>query len=441
MSNLVNLNAAGIDISSKEHYVAVPKDRCTKPVRCFAGYTEDLYKLAKWLKECNIETIAMESTGVYWFQLFTILLDYGFEVFLVNAYHVKNVLGRKSDVVDAQWLQQLHSFGLLNSCFQPNNQTRELRSYVRQRKQLIKEKTRQTNRMIKSLELMNIKLNNVLRDIHGKTGTTIIKAILEGERNAERLASYSEKGVKASRVLIEKSLTGNWREDQLFILKQAYEQYIFLENQLRECDDKSETLILKMKSSDINQKKIVPKKKQKNQPKFNVEQTVYDCLGVDVTQIYGVKSTTALTILSETGADLKSKFPTQKQFLSWLNVVPDNKISGGKILSSKVKRKKNIAGQAFRDAASSLWRAENPLGDYLRKKRAKSGARQAVVATARKIAAIYYKMVTEKVDFDPNEIQKSINANLEKKALYLAKQLKEINILISDNQNNKKVVI
>lgn len=270
MSQLFNENAAGIDISSRDHYVAVPSDRAKENVRCFGAFTIDLHQIAKWLKECRITTVAMESTGVYWYQLYLVLLDHGFEVSLVNAHHVKNVPGRKSDVSDAQWIQQLHSNGYLRACFQPDNLTRTLRNYVRQRKQLIKQMTRQTNQMTKSLELMNIKLNNVIRDIHGKTGRKIIVSILDGQRNAKKLAEHREPGIKSSLELLEKSLTGNWREEQLFNLKQSYDHYQFIEKQLRECDVQSERIIEQMANLSIPKKKVRTLKKQKNQPKYIV---------------------------------------------------------------------------------------------------------------------------------------------------------------------------
>lgn len=441
MSNILNPNAAGIDIASKEHFVAVPQDRCEESVRCFESFTKDLHQIASWLKQCRIETIAMESTGIYWYHLYTVLLDYGFKVFLVNAYHVKNVPGRKSDVSDARWLQQLHSYGLLNGCFQPDNLTRTLRNYVRQRKHIIKQMGRETQRMQKSLEQMNIKLNNVLRDINGKTGRTIIEKILQGERNAEELVKYRESGIKASRETFIKSLEGNWREEQIFNLQQAYDHYHFLQSQLEQCDKKSEQVVIQMADSSIPKKEVPKVRRQKNQPFFEVEQHLYNALGVDVTAIFGVKVITALTVFSETGYNLKEKFPTPKQFLSWLNVVPDNKISGGKIISSKVKRKKNNAGQAFRDAASSLWRAQNPLGDYLRRKKAKSGTRQAVVATARKIASIYYKMVTDKVEFNSDKLKEKTEKYLKRKVEYLERKILEINNLIVKNQTVTNLVI
>ena len=434
-TNLVNLNAAGIDISSKEHVVAVPEDRAKQSVRTFQGFTRNLHQLSKWLKDCGIKTIAMESTGIYWYDLYTILLDYGFEVYLVNAYHVKNVPGRKSDVSDARWLQELHTFGLLRSSFQPDNITRTLRNYVRQRKSIIKQMTTETQRMQKALEMMNIKLNNVIRDITGKTGITIITKILEGERDAKILTQYRDSRIKATQETLIKSLEGNWREEQIFNLRIAYEHYFFLQRQLDKCDIESEKIINTMSINSVSDKKVTKIRKSKNNPKFNVSQYLYDALGVEVTKIYGLKEITALTVFSETGVDLKEKFPTEKQFLSWLNVVPNNKITGGKVISSKVKKKKNKAGQAFREAASALWKAQNPIGDYLRRKKAKSGGRKAVVATARKIAAIYYKMVTEKVEFEPKYLDKNKEVYLINKLKQLEKDKKRTEDLLLDYQD------
>ena len=441
MSNIVNPNAAGIDISTKEHFVAVPEGRSKEDVRCFQSFTRDLHELATWLRECRVDTVAMESTGVYWFHLYTVLLDYDFEVYLVNAYHVKNVPGRKSDVSDARWLQQLHSFGLLKESFQPDNLTRALRNYVRQRKQLINQISTEVQRMQKALEQMNIKLNNVIRDLQGKTGMAIITKILEGERDPYILVQYRDPRIKASKETLIKSLEGNWRQEQLFNLKQAYDHYVFLQGQLAECDKECERLVNDMSDESTPKKDIKPGRKQKNNPDFNVGQLLYNALGVDVTQIYGMKSSTSLTVFSETGAKLIEKFPTEKQFLSWLNVVPDNKITGGKVIYSRVKRKKNRAGQAFRDAANALWKAQNPLGDYLRRKKAKSGARQAIVATARKIASIYYKMVTQKVDFDPQVLKYKTQEYLEKKLEYLERNLLKTKMLLADNQLVSEFVI
>lgn len=434
MAKIVNSNAAGIDISSNEHVVAVPEESAKVNVRTFQGFTEDLHDLAAWLKECKITTVAMESTGIYWYHLYTILLDFGIEVYLVNAYHVKNVPGRKSDINDAQWLQQLHSFGLLRSCFQPDNLTRSLRNYVRQRKIIIQQMSRETQRMQKALEQMNIKLNHVIRDLHGKTGTKIITSILNGERRPEQLAKHRDYRIRSSKEVLLKSLRGNWREEQIFNLQMAYEHYNFLKEQLEKCDQESQKAIELLSNENIKPKKISPPRKNKNQPGFNASQYLYNALGTDVTKIYGISETLGLTILSETGANLKEKFPTEKQFLSWSNVVPDNKISGGKIISSKVKKKKNRTGQAFRDAANTLWRSDNPFGHYLRRKKAQRGSKQAVVATARKIAATYYKLVTERIDFNPQLLKEETNFSLQKRLRFLQKMAKLTEMQLADLQ-------
>jgi transposase len=440
MAKIVNPNAAGIDIASAIHYVAVPEDKCKGNVRSFKSFTRDLHELANWLIKCGVDTVAMESTGVYWYHLYTILLDYGIEVYLVNAYHVKNIAGRKSDVCDAQWLQELHSSGYLKSCFQPDNLTRTLRNYVRQRKILIRDMCTETQRMQKAMTQMNIKLHDVISDIHGVTGTRIINAILSGEKDANKLSELSTHRIKASKETLIKSLEGNWREEQLFNLDMAYLRYRFNKKMLQRCDQESEKVIAKLADSHVPKKNIKPLPRAKNQPAFNVRKHLYQTYGVDVTGIYGFKQTSALTVLSETGPDIKKNFPTLKQFLSWLNVVPDNKISGNKILSSRVKKKKNNAGQAFREASNTLWKAKNPLGDYLRTKKARSGKGQAVVATAKKIATIFYKMVTEKVEFDPYILDGNRQNYLKKKAKNLKKTLDSINRLIYENKEDTCLV-
>jgi len=441
MANILNLNAAGIDIGSKEHYVAVPEDRARESVRSFKSFTQDIHKLAKWLKECKIDTVAMESTGVYWYHLYTILLDYDFEVYLVNAYHVKNVPGRKSDVSDARWLQQLHSFGLLNGCFQPDNLTRSLRNYVRLRRNTIRQMGKETQRMQKALEMMNIKLNHVIRDLNGQTGTKILESILAGERDKEVLARHKDPRVKVSHEVLAKSLEGNWREEQIFNLQIAYEHYNFLKEQLKKCDARSNSILKKISGSNSKTKNLPKTRKQKNSPEFDVRKHLYECLGVDVTEIYGMKEVVALRVFSETGPNLKEKFPTEKQFLSWLNVVPDNKITGGRVISSRVRKKKNNAGQAFRDAANTLWKAQNPIGDYLRRKKAKSGSCQAIVATARKLASVYYKLVTEKVQFDPQVLEEKSQGYLENKLKYLEKMTLRIKMELANTQKLKECVI
>lgn len=432
--------AAGIDISSRDHYVAVPRECCTE-VKVFKSFTPDLHRLAQWLRSLGIRTVAMESTGVYWYHLYTILLDYGLEVYLVNARAVKHVPGRKSDVGDAQWLQHLHACGLLSACYQPDNLTRGLRCYVRQRKDTIKQMSRQVQHMQKALEQMNIKLANVISDITGKTGNAIIGAILGGERDPRVLAAYADKRIKAGRELLLKSLEGNWREEQIFCLELAHRHYCFLQDRLRDCDMAIEDALGRMQERPDSGESEKTKKARKNQPDFNVEGYLYDILGVDVTKIWGIKTVTALTLLSEAGPCPGQKFPTQKQFLAWLNVVPDNRITGGKLISSRVPRKRNRAGQALREAANGLWNAKNPLGDYLRRKKASSGGPQAIVATARKLGAIYYKMVTEKVEFRPEIMQGEQHSYWQRKLIAMEKAKEKIEAKLTVYQPNKSFVI
>lgn len=254
MAKIVNANAAGIDIASNVHYVAVAENKSKTPVRCFKGFTKDLHELARWLVDLGIETVAMESTGAYWFQLYTILLDYKIEVFLVNAYHVKNVPGRKTDVIDAQWLQELHENGYLKPCFQPDNLTRELRTYVRLRKQIVREMATETQRMQKAMINMNIKLHDVISDINGQTGRAIVNAIIDGERSPEHLAALSNNRIKCSKENLIKALQGNWRNEQVFCLKMARDRYRELDRHLQSTDTESEKIITLLEDREIKKK-------------------------------------------------------------------------------------------------------------------------------------------------------------------------------------------
>jgi hypothetical protein len=328
----------------------------------------------------------------------------------------------------------------LNSCFQPDNQTRALRNFVRQRKMIIQDMSRATLQMQKALEQMNIKLANVISDITGKTGMKIITEILNGERNPEILVQYRDRRIKASKETLLKSLEGNWREEQLFNLRIAYDHYYFLQSQLEMCDQESERILRQMVNPEVPEKEIKKVAPIKNQPNFNVAQHLYQALGTDVTQIYGLKSTTALTVFSETGSNLQEKFPTDKQFLSWLNLVPNNKITGGKVISSKVPQRKNRAGQAFKEAAHGLWNAQNPLGDYLRRKKARAGSSQAVVATAKRIASIYYKLVTSLEEFNPDILSNSTQDYLQRKLIRLENMINKTKSLLLDNQSIEDVV-
>jgi len=426
-----NSNAAGIDIGDTEHWVAVEPDRDNEPVRKFGTFTEDLVAIAKWLEKCGITTVAMESTGVYWIQLYLLLEEKGFEVFLVNAKHVKNVTGRKADDTDSQWIQRLHSYGLLNNSFQPEGEIRELRDYARQRKQLVQGAAREIQHMQKAMEQMNIKLHTVISDLTGVSGRRIVEAILAGNRNADYLAGLVDPRVKASQEEIIKSLTGYWRKEYLFALKQANDLYKYYNDKIIECDEEIEKALQGLIKEDIpsqeDVKKKVKKSRQKNHPSFNMSYYLEGIFGVDVTEIYGISSLTGLEILSETGCDM-TKWKTYKHFVSWLGLAPNNKKSGGKLISSHIPKKKNRAGQAFRTAAASLTKSRNELGDFYRRIRSKAGPKQAVVATARKIAIIWYNMILKQEKFNPIGYDDYNEQYKQKKIKYLMKQLKQFGI-------------
>ena len=430
--NIIHPDAAGVDVSSKDYYIAVPADRDKIPVRQFGSFTQDLEAIVDWLFQCRITSIAMESTGVYWVQLFMVLQDHGFEVFLVNAKQIKNVSGKKTDVLDCQWIQQLHTYGLLSNSFQPDNVTKELRTYVRQRKSLTEAASKEVLRMQKSMTLMNIKLDKVISDIMGKSGQQIIKAILQGERDAKALVSLADHRLKASKDDLIKSLEADWRNEHLFTLRQSFELYEFHQSKIKECDLEIERLINSYPRAEITEQKLESKnpykkkQKQKTDFSFDPQSQLKSIYGIDVTQIPGISTVTAVTILSETGSNLKYSFPAQKRFVSWLNLAPNNKVTGGKVISSKVKKKKNKAGQSFRLAANALKESHCPLGDYFRKVKSREGHGRAIIATANKLAGLFYKLVTEQKEFNYDVYLQATSKNLVKQLTRLNKRVIEI---------------
>lgn len=428
---VINPNAAGIDIGSTFHYVAVPEDRCEEAVRRFNSFTRDLHELAQWLKDCGITTVAMESTGIYWVQLFLILEQYGFEVFLVNAHHIKNVSGRKSDVSDCQWIQQLHSYGLLTASYQPEELVRSLRGYMRHRKNLTQNYATHVLHMQKAFEQMNVKLHNVLADITGKSGLLMVQAILAGERNAEKLASLADKKVKSSKEELIKSLEGNWQEEPLFELKQAYELFLIYKEKIAECDVQIEKALQKFNSDvDTSDYKNAPRKVyNKNRMNFNASLYLKDVLGVDITQVFGISEISAVEIVSEVGIDM-SKWPSVKHFTSWLNLAPNNRISGGKKLKNKRLKKKNKAAQAFKMAAYALQRSDHWLGAFYRRMKAKGGPLLATKATARKLAVIFYHMVQRQAEFNPIPLEQYEATLTEKRLNYLNKQARKMGMVL-----------
>lgn len=403
--HVIQPNAAGVDIGATEIYVAVPEDRDERSVRRFLTFTEDLHQGAKWLKECGVESVVMESTGVYWIAFFQILESYGFEVLLVNARHVKNVPGRKTDVQDCQWLQYLHSVGLLRGSYRPAQDVCTIRSLLRHRDNMLKNSASHVQHMHKSLTQMNLQIHHVISDITGVTGLAIIEAILGGERNPKTLANLRDPRIKANKNVIAKALEGDYRQEHLFTLAQALESYRHYLRLIQECDREIEKH-LNAFDSRVDPDLCPPpastssrKKPQGNEPHFDLRTHMYRILGTDLTQIDGIHSLTAHVFFAEVGPDL-SKFDNVSHFCSWLGLCPNNKVSGGKVLSHKTRRGANRFAHALRLSARSLWRSQSYLGDYYRRMRARLGAPKAITATANKLARIVYHLVKHGKQYD-----------------------------------------
>lgn len=419
-------NAAGIDISSKEHFVAVNPDITKVPIRAFGSFTEDLDAIVAWLKECKVDTVAMEATGIYWVSLFLVLEEAGFDVVLVTAKHVKNVRGKKTDVSDADWIRQLHSCGLLSASFQPDAFTRKLRAYMRHRKNLIQMSATHINMMQKALEQMNIKLQHVITDITGKSGQEIIKAIIKGERDPEVLYLHCQGRIKAEKKeAILKSLKGVWKEEHIFELEQSYSIFNFYHVKIKECDANIEKHLREKSGIDTFMEVKVKAKSNKNNLNFNAKEILQELTGTDLSDIFGITESNAVEIISEVGLDM-SKWPTVKHFTSWLNLAPNNKISGGKILSSRIPKKKNQAGQIFKMAAFAVQRSKNWLAMFYHRIKAKKGTPKAIVATARKIAAIFYKLVKERIKFNPIPIEQYMDGFKELQIKRLKRQAQNL---------------
>ena len=391
--SLTHPNAAGIDIGSASHFVAVPPDRDDVPVREFPCFTVDLHRLADWLDACGVDTVAMESTGVYWIPLFELLESRGFTVLLANARHVKNVSGRKSDVLDCQWLQQLMSYGLLSGAFRPAEQVCVLRALTRQRTMLLRSQGRFVQHMQKALTQMNIQLANTISDVVGETGQKILRAIVAGERDGMALAKLKNVRIHASEEDIAKSLQGNWRDEHLFALKQALDAFDFCGAQLAECDAQIEAQLQTLHVCEGTPAKGKKRGRARNAPKFDLRTQLFQMCGVDLTRIDGIDVTTALVVVSEVGSDM-GKFPSDKHFASWLGLCPGTKITGGKVMSGKTKRCANRAAQALRLAAAALRSSQSALGAYYRRMCARMDRPKAVTAAAHKLARLIYAMLT-----------------------------------------------
>jgi transposase len=402
----VTPHAAGLDIGAEEIYACVPKDRDKQSVRVFPTFTVDLHALADWLAACRIETVAMESTGIYWIPMYEILEERGFEVYLVNARHVKNVPGRKTDILDCQWIQQLHTYGLLRASFRPPAEMCALRALARHRDNLIRYRSAHIQHMQKALELMNVKLTRVVSDITGVTGLSIIRAIVAGERDPYELATLRQPGCAKSEEQIAKALHGNFRPEHLFVLRQALAQYDFYQTQLIDCDMEMQSMYEQLPPSDPDERATpAPKRRRskprKNQAHYDLASSLYRVVGVDLTAIDGIDALSAQSIITEIGGDV-SAWPTVKHFTSWLGLSPQNQISGGKILRRGTKKTENRANLAFRIAAQSISRSNSAVGAFYRRMKARQGPAKANTATAHKLARIVYYMLQTRTSYsDP----------------------------------------
>lgn len=428
---VVNPHAAGIDAGSRSHFVCVAPDN----VKEFKSHTQGLHQIKNHLKTYGVKTVALESTGFYWQQLFVLLESNGFEVFLVNARHVKNVKGHKTDVVDSKWLQLLHSIGLLENSFQPDVFTKELRQYARHRRSLIQSSSRYVTKMNKSLVLMNIQLRTVLTDLSGPSGLRVINAIVAGERSAQELEKLIDKKVKANRRDIILALEADWRGEHLFELSQNYEAYIFTQQQIKQTDARIEVLLKdwENKNGDSSMRneylKIKHRSAQKNNPGFDIKAYAYQMTGgVDLSKIEGVDTNTIFTLMTETGFELTKKFKTAKHFASWLGFAPNRKITGGKTISSHTAQVKSHLSYALRQAANAAGNGKGRLGDFFRRIAFRNGRIAATIATARKISVIIFKMLEKKEPYSYYYLNSEMERIKKSQIKNIRKRIKQLNL-------------
>lgn len=458
LKQLKNLDpkCAGIDIGANSIFVCALNAQKLQEVREYPVYTQDLKKMASWLKECGVESVAMESTSVYWIPPFEILEESGFEVLLVNAYHLKTVPGRKTDVKDAQWIHRLHSNGLLSASFRPVDEYVRLRKYVRQRADLFKEAARKIQHMHKALTEMNIQLRIAIADITGQTGLNIIKAILHGERDPRKLAKLRDYRCKKTESEIVKALEGNWREEHIFVLRQSYASYEFIHAQIVEAENEIKRILEALPEVETSEEAFegptspkdpfeeftppapltIKKKTRKKKCSYDRSPYFFDVLpqlnricGVDITEVPGIQDNIAMVILSEIGTDM-SRWENKKAFASWLSLCPGNKVSGGKILNARTVKSDNRVAQALRLAANALRNTDTALGAYFRRMRSKFGPAKAITATAHKLAVIIYTMLKFKksyrelgAEYYENKYRERVLGNLQKKAKELGYEI------------------
>jgi transposase len=401
----LNLDVAGIDVGSAEHYVAVPADRDVRPIQKFHSFTADLHRLARWLEGCGIKVVAMQATGVYWIGLFQILESHGFVVKVVNARYTRTMAGHKSDVPECDWIRKLETFGLLNNSFLPPHEIRALRSYLRQRETLVSEAGTYIQRMQKALTEMNIQLANVLSDLSGVSGMAILRAILKGERDGYQLADLCDRHVKATPQEIAQSLEGDWRPELLFVLQQTVALYDQSLKLITECDQRIQQHLDTMASKvdpavtpPPEPRKPPVKRRAKHEPPLQLRTELYRIAGVDLTRIDGIQLATAQVVLSEIGVDM-SRWPDEYHLGSWLGLSPNNQVSGGKVLRKGTKKVLNRASHALRLAAQNLFRSQSALGSKYRRLRMKLGAPKAITAMAYHLARLIYRMLKNGTDY------------------------------------------
>ena len=440
----IHPEAAGIDVGAQEFVVAVPSDRCAESVRTYTSFTSGVYALRDWLLECGIKTVAMESTGNYWITLYDVLREAGMAVYLVNARHVKGVPGKKTDVCDAQWLQQLHAAGLLRKSFRPAPQIVPLRFLMRHRSEMVADAAKQLQLMQKSLTEMNLKLQHVFSDIDGVSAQAIIEAILAGERDPVKLAALRDKRCRSSERDIIEALRGDYREEYLFVLGQSARTYRHLREEIAACDQKLGELVARVESPQPEQEELVrqvakeakaPRKQRvpgKNSPQFGVFESARRFYGVDLSEVPGVSSALLCALMSEVGTreQMLEAFASSEHFTSWMGLCPDNRISGGKVLKAKTRSVKNRLAGAFRLGVFGLQKSQTPMGGYVRRMKGKLGKAEGTTAAAHKLARIVYGMIKNPQSYDENEAFKQTPQSLARRRKALEKQAAALGLIL-----------
>jgi transposase len=430
-------DAAGIDVGNAEHYVAVPPGRSEPSVQTFGSFTADLHRLAKWLQACRIKTVVMQATGVYWMALYQVLESYGLQVYMVNAKYTRTLPGRKTDVLECQWLQKLHTFGLLNNSFLPPEKIRVLRTYLRQRENLVEAAGACIQQMQKVLTVMNVQLANVISDLSGKTGMAILKAILSGERDPQRLAALADRRIQASRQEIAQSLEGQWQEDLLFVLRQVHDLYFFHLESITDCDRHIEAHLKTLDAKVGVARQPLPVAPRlphrKRIPQTNLREELYRITGVDLTRIEGIQVQTAQVVISEVGVDM-TRWPDEHQFASWLGLSPNHTITGGKVIRRGTKKVLNRAATALRLAAQTLHRSKSYLGAKYRRFRARLEGPVAITAMAHQLARLIYRLLRFGTEYHDKGIEHYERQYRETQMKWLKKQAAHFNMQLVPTQ-------